>query len=59
MKNKKKVAKWIAISLAITAVVAFAAGVAYELRAIKKLTVDIDNDEEPKADDLIEEAAEA
>ena len=59
MTNKKKVAKWIAISLAITAVVAFAAGVAYELRAIKKLTVDIDNDEEPKADDLIEGAAEA
>ena len=59
MNNKKKVAKWIAISIAITAVVAFAAGVAYELRAIKKLTVDIDNDEEPKADDLIEEAAEA
>ena len=48
-----------AFTCAITAVVAFAAGVAYELRAIKKLTVDIDNDEEPKADDLIEEAAEA
>ena len=55
MTNKKKVAKWIAISIAITAVVAFAAGVAYELRAIKKLTVDIDDDEEPQADDLLEE----
>ncbi|MBQ4274361.1 MAG: hypothetical protein IJB94_05260 [Clostridia bacterium] len=59
MDKKKKVAKWIAISLAITAVVAFAAGVAYELRAIKKLTVDIDDDEEPQADDLLEEATEA
>lgn len=59
MKNKKKVAIWIVASIAITAAVAFAVGVACELRAIKKLTVDIDNDEEPKADDLIEEAAEA
>ena len=57
--DKKTVAKWIVASLAITAVAAFVAGVAFELRAIRKLTVDIDNDEEPKADDLIEEAAEA
>ncbi len=56
--KKKTVAKWIAASIAITAVIAFAVGVAYELRAIRKLTVDIDNDEEPQADDLVEEAAE-
>ena len=56
--DKKTVAKWIVASLAITAVAAFVAGVAFELRAIKKLTVDIDNDEEPQADDLIEEASE-
>ena len=56
--DKKKVAKWIIASVAITAVAAFAAGVAFELRAIRKLTVDIDNDEEPQADDLIEEASE-
>ena len=57
--KKRKIAKWIAISVAVTAVIAFAAGVAYELRSIKKLTVDIDDDEEPQADDLVEEAAEA
>ena len=51
--KKRNVAKWIAISVAITAAIAFAAGVAFELRAIKKLTVDIDNDEEPQADDLV------
>ena len=56
--NKRKVAKWIVASIAITAVAAFAAGVAFELRAIRKLTVDIDNDEEPQAEDLVEEAAE-
>ncbi len=56
--DKKKVAKWIIASVAITAVAAFAAGVAFELRAIRKLTVDIDNDEEPQAEDLVEEAAE-
>ena len=56
--DKKTVAKWIIASVAITAVAAFVAGVAFELRAIKKLTVDIDNDEEPQAEDLIEEAAE-
>ena len=56
--KKNNVAKWIIASVAITAVAAFVAGVAFELRAIKKLTVDIDNDEEPQADDLIEEASE-
>ena len=56
--DKKKVAKWIIASVAITAVAAFVAGVAFELRAIRKLTVDIDNDEEPQAEDLVEEATE-
>ena len=56
--KKRSVAKWIIASIAITAVAAFAAGVAFELRAIKKLTVDIDNDEEPQAEDLVEEVAE-
>ena len=53
--KKSTVAKWIIASVAVTAVAAFAAGVVFELRAIKKLTVDIDNDEEPQADDLTEE----
>lgn len=56
--DKKTVAKWIIASVAITAVAAFVAGVAFELRAIRKLTVDIDNDEEPQAEDLVEEAEE-
>ena len=56
--KRRSVAKWIIASIAITAVAAFAAGVAFELRAIRKLTVDIDNDEEPQAEDLVEEAAE-
>ena len=42
--KKSTVAKWIIASVAITAVAAFVAGVAFELRAIRKLTVDIDND---------------
>ncbi len=45
--KKNSAAKWIILSTAVTAVAAFAAGVAYELHAIKKLTVDIDEDEEP------------
>lgn len=53
--KKRTIAKWIIASVAVTAVAAFAAGVAFELRAIRKLTVDIDNDEEPQADDLVEE----
>ncbi len=57
--KKSTVAKWIIASVAVTAVAAFVAGVAFELRAIRKLTVDIDNDEEPQADDLAaEEVAE-
>lgn len=45
--KKNSVAKWVILSTAVTAVAAFAAGVAYELHAIKKLTVDIDKDEDP------------
>ena len=44
--KKSSAAKWVILSTAVTAVAAFAAGVAYELHAIKKLTVDIDKDEE-------------
>ena len=55
--KKNSVAKWVILSTAVTAVAAFAAGVAYELHAIKKLTVDIDRDEEPAAP-AEEEAAE-
>jgi hypothetical protein len=55
--KKRNVAKWIIASVAITAAAAFITGVALELRAIRKLTVDIDNDEEPQADDLLEEVA--
>ncbi len=50
--KKSTIAKWVVASVAFTAVAAFTAGVIYELRAIKKLTVDIDNDEEPKAEEL-------
>ncbi len=50
--NKNTIAKWVAASIAFTAVAAFTAGVIYELRAIKKLTLDIDDDEEPRAEDL-------
>ena len=56
--KKCTIAKWIFASVAVTAVAAFVAGVAFELRAIRKLTVDIDNDEEPQADDLLEETEE-
>ena len=53
--KKSTIAKWVIASVAVTAVAAFVAGVAFELRAIRKLTVDIDNEEEPQADDLTEE----
>ena len=52
--KKSTIAKWIIGVTAITAVAAFTAGVIYELVSIKKLTVDIDNDEEPQAEDLEE-----
>ncbi len=50
--KKTTIAKWVVASVAFTAVAAFTAGVIYELRAIKKLTVDIDDEEEPRAEDL-------
>lgn len=53
---KNSAVKWVVLSTAITAAVAFAAGVAYELHAIKKLTVDIDGDDEN--DDASEETEE-
>ena len=59
--KKSSVAKWVILSTAVTAVAAFAAGVAYELHAIKKLTVDIDEDEEPAApteEEAVEDATE-
>ena len=51
--KKSSVAKWIVLATAFTAVAAFTAGVIYELHAIKKLTVDLDDDEEPMAEDLV------
>ena len=47
--KKSTLAKWIIGTAAITAFVAFTAGVIYELVSIKKLTLDIDSDEEPQA----------
>ena len=56
---KNSTAKWVAISTIVTAAVAFAAGVAYELHSIKKLTVDIDaDDEENEAPEETEEVVE-
>lgn len=55
--KKSSVAKWIVLATAVTAVAAFTAGVIYELHAIKKLTVDLDDDEEPMAEDLLAEEA--
>lgn len=52
--DKKKVAKWIIASVAVTAVAAFVAGVAFEVRALKKMNVNMENDVEPKADDFID-----
>lgn len=57
--KKSTIVKWVVFSTAITAVAAFAAGVAYELHAIKKLTIDIDDEEEPVAEPVDEEIAEA
>ena len=62
--KKSSTAKWVILSTAVTAVAAFAAGVAYELHAIKKLTVDIDRDEAAEApveetnEEAVEEAVE-
>lgn len=54
--KKSTVIKWIVLSTAITAAAAFAAGVAYELRSIKKLTVDIDEDDEEGKSDVADES---
>ena len=50
--KKSTIANWVVASVAFTAVAAFTAGVIYELRAIKKLTLDIDNEEEPQAEEI-------
>lgn len=59
MKNNSA-AKWVVLSTVATAAVAFAAGVAYELRQIKKLTVDIDADDEndEETEEVVEEIVE-
>lgn len=56
--KKSTIVKWVVLSTALTAVAAFTAGVAYELYTIKKLTLDIDDEEEPTAEPA-EETAEA
>ena len=57
---KNSAVKWVALSTIVTAAVAFAAGVAYELHAIKKLTVDIDSDDEETEapEEIVEEVVE-
>lgn len=58
MKNNST-AKWVVLSTVVTAAVAFAAGVAYQLHSIKKLTVDLDaDDEESVASEETEEVIE-
>lgn len=56
--KKSTIVKWVIFSTAVTAVAAFAAGVAYELNTIKKLTIDIDDEEEPIAESVAPEATE-
>ena len=61
--KKSTVTKWIVASVGFTAVAAFTAGVIYQIRAIKKLSVNIDEEEEaatdaPVAEEIAEEAAE-
>ena len=51
--KKSTIVTWVIAAVGITAVAAFTAGVVYQLKAIKKLTVDIDTDEEPLAEDLL------
>ncbi len=57
MKNNNT-AKWIVAAVAFTAVAAFTAGVLYELNAIRKLTLDIDDEDEPLAEDILAEIEE-
>ena len=53
--TKGSVAKWVAASIGFTAVAAFTAGVIYQINAIKKLSVDIDEEDEAAADEAVEE----
>lgn len=53
--TKGSVAKWVAASIGFTAVAAFTAGVIYQINAIKKLSVDIDEEEEATADVAVED----
>lgn len=50
--KKTTIAKLVIGATLASAAFAFVAGVVYELVSIKKLTVDIDPDEEPRAEDL-------
>ncbi len=55
--SKGSIAKWVAASIGFTAVAAFTAGVIYQIHAIKKLSVNIDEEEEA-ADQAVEEIVE-
>lgn len=55
--KKSTVAKWIAASVGFTAVAAFAAGVIYQINAIKKLSVNIDEEEELPVENVEQDAA--
>ena len=55
--KKNSVAKWVAASVGFTAVAAFAAGVIYQINAIKKLSVNIDEEEEAPVENVEQDAA--
>ncbi len=55
--SKGTIAKWVVASIGFTAVAAFTAGVIYQINAIKKLNVDLDEEEEA-ADEAAEEIVE-
>ncbi|MBQ9784947.1 MAG: hypothetical protein IJW29_05560 [Clostridia bacterium] len=52
--SKGSIAKWVAASIGFTAVAAFTAGVIYQINAIKKLNVNIDEDEDEAAEEVVE-----
>ena len=54
--SKGSIAKWVVASIGFTAVAAFTAGVIYQINAIKKLNVNID--EEDEVDENAEEIVE-
>lgn len=58
--KKGSVTKWVLASIGFTAVAAFTAGVIYQIRAIKKLSVDIDEEDpnEVGDEDVTQEAVE-